>query len=308
MPSTPTGPLARLATLHLVDIDMKTALVLGAGGMLGHQVMAELSQTLDVVGTARAISKALAPSRMRIGDLMDLGFVGALLDEVRPDFVVNCAGVIKQRIDQFTAAEVLQLNTLLPHFLGIWCQANRARLVHVSTDCVFRGDRTGPPYREEDLIDATDLYGYSKAAGEVTRLPSAVTLRTSIIGRELGGTRYGLLEWALGLPEGGTARGYRNHWWSGVTTNELARLIGILVAKGERLTGLYHVASAPISKLELLRLIADVFGRSLSVVPFDTPEPIYRVLAGSRIFEALGYVPPPLSVQLERLCSQTNTY
>lgn len=286
---------------------MKTALILGAGGMLGHRVLSELGGSLEVVGTARRPVPELSRFKIERGDLRDPRFVEQVLERVKPDFVVNCAGVIKQRVSETPFTDVCLLNSWLPHALGSWCQDHSARLIHVSSDCVFQGDRRGPPYRESDLPDATDLYGYSKASGEVTRLPSAVTLRTSIIGQETGESRFGLLAWFLGQAEGATVRGFRNHWWSGVTTLELAGLIHRLISLPKPISGLFQVASEPINKFELLKLMARCFKKSVQVDAFDAPEAVYRVLDGSQLQQTIGYSPKTLTHQLKDLCLLART-
>lgn len=281
---------------------MRRLLVTGAAGMLGHRVMTELSSAFQVIGTARREVKELSRFETIQGDLRDHRFVGDLLERVRPDVIVNCAGVIKQRVGEVSFTDVCLLNTMLPHALACWCEQHGARLVHISSDCVFRGDRNGPPYAERDLPDVNDLYGYSKAAGEVSLLSSAVTLRTSIIGRETGGTRFGLLEWFLSQPDDGVVRGFRNHWWSGVTTLELARVIRNILETRPSLSGLYHVASAPIAKYDLLRLMADVFGRKTRIESFDSQESVYRVLDGARLRAAIDYSFMDLPHQMESMC------
>jgi dTDP-4-dehydrorhamnose reductase len=285
---------------------VKRILVLGATGMLGHRVIRELATRHEVIAHGRREPEPVDGVRVVIGDLRS-DSLDPLLDELRPDVIVNGAGAIKQRLDEWSRRDVLLVNTLLPHALAAWCQANDRRLIHVSTDCVFRGDRSGPPYRETDPPDVMDLYGYSKAAGEVAHLPTALTLRTSIIGREIG-TRFGLLEWFLSQPRDASVSGFDNHWWSGVTTVELARLIGRIVDEHASLSGLHQVAGEPISKYELLRMANRLFGAGVSIRRVTTDAPIYRVLDGSRLRDAIGYTPTRLETQLEWLCSQEHTY
>lgn len=284
---------------------MTTTLITGAAGMLGHKVASALCADFSVVTVTRRPND-LAGVRTVELDLRDIEAVEVMLDEIRPKFIVNCAGIIKQRINQTGLADAMLVNACLPHALGAWSQEHDARLIHVSTDCVFSGDREGAPYRESDPIDATDLYGYSKAAGEVWSLPSTVTLRTSIIGPEISTRKYGLLEWFLEQPSEGTVKGFSNHLWSGVTTVELARLIRHILVGHPQLTGLYQVASEPISKLDLLRTIASCFAHTTRIEPFETETAVSRVLDGTRLREATGYTPPPIQTQLENLCSSAN--
>src|SRR5262245_59843680 len=140
---------------------MTKILVTGATGMLGHEVVRALASDHEVIGLVRSGAETLGGLHVVRCDLRD-GSLSRILDELRPAVIVNCAGAIKQRLDGWTDRDVLIVNTLVPHLLAMWCEANESRLIHVSTDCVYRGDRADPPYRESDPPDADDLYGYSK--------------------------------------------------------------------------------------------------------------------------------------------------
>jgi dTDP-4-dehydrorhamnose reductase len=179
----------------------------------------------------------------------------------------------------------LETNALLPHRLALLCEASHARLIHISTDCVFSGEKGS--YTEADYSDAQDLYGRTKYLGE-TSAPHAVTLRTSIIGPELH-TRYGLLEWFLSQKAG--VKGFQKAIFSGFTTDELARIIAAYVIPNPELQGLYHVSSEPISKYELLHLFNQYYGCGLSIGPQST---FYcdRSLISERFQRATGYTPP----------------
>jgi dTDP-4-dehydrorhamnose reductase len=178
---------------------------------------------------------------------------------------------------------------MLPHRLARLCALAGARLVHISTDCVFNG-RAGN-YRESDISDAEDLYGKSKFIGEVA-YPHAITLRTSIIGHELA-SAHGLVGWFL--QQRGKVNGYRRAIFSGLPTVELARVIRSVILPRPDLSGLYHVASTPISKLELLQLVASAYGTSVEIEPDDRVA-IDRSLNADRFREATGYVAPPWPV------------
>ncbi len=285
---------------------MSKVLVFGAAGMLGRCVIRDLSRIHDVEGTVRRGEDASMGLHVHVVDLRDSSAATRILDRVQPRVVVNCAGIIKQRVRESTPQDVFLVNTLLPHQVALWSEQHGARFVHISTDCVFRGDREGPPYREETPPDADDLYGYSKAAGEVLFMPSTITLRTSIIGLERGGSHFGLLEWFLSHPDGVTVPGYANHWWSGVTTAELSTLICRLSRETTWRPGLYQVAGDPISKYELLRLVSRVFDRALHVTPVEAESAVYRILDGSRLMASFDHRPSDLTNQLELLCSLKN--
>ncbi len=271
--------------------------------MLGHQMVQRLRAGWSVVASARKPGDGVDVT----GDVSDEAFLARLLAQVDPTVIVNCTGVIKQRIHAAALAEVCSVNVMLPHQLGIWAAEHDAKLIHFSTDCVFTGARTGPAYTEDDTPNASDSYGYSKAAGEVRFLKAALTLRTSIVGRERE-NGLGLLEWFLRQPDGGQVRGFTNHWWSGVTTVELSAIVATLLEREVPLSGLYQVASEPVTKRELLELFAAAFRRRITITPFDAPEAVYRVLDGSKFNREFGRKTPSLRTQVEDLCSQTSGF
>lgn len=208
-----------------------------------------------------------------------------LFDTVRPDVVVNCIGLVKQLSDAEDALVAIPINSLLPHRLARLCNLIGARLVHVSTDCVFAGTRG--TYVESDAPDAPDLYGRSKLLGEVSA-PNAVTLRTSIIGHELA-SEHGLIGWFLSTQ--GTVAGFNRAVFSGLPTVELALVVRDHVLPAAGLQGLYHVSADPISKYELLRLVAAAYGHPVVIAPDDRLV-IDRSLDSTRFRELTGYIPP----------------
>lgn len=214
--------------------------------------------------------------------------------KVRPDLVVNCIGLIKQLGNAKDPLAAIPLNAVLPHRLARLCELADARLVHVSTDCVFSGSKGG--YVESDLPDATDVYGRTKLLGEVD-YPHAITLRTSIIGRELSGEN-ALVDWFLS--QTGSVRGFRQAVFSGLPTVELARIILEYVIPRPELHGLYHVSAAPINKFDLLTLVGNAFGKEIKIDP-DDAFVIDRSLCSTRFSEATGYVAPDWPTLVERL-------
>jgi dTDP-4-dehydrorhamnose reductase len=267
-------------------------LILGASGMLGHTALRYLSSQpeLDVVGSLRAPKpalQALAPqARLVAGvDVENPDALAALLAQVRPDVVLNAVGVVKQLAAADDPLVALPINALLPHRLARLCDLVGARLIHVSTDCVFTG-RQGL-YRESDVPDALDLYGRSKLLGEVD-YPNAVTLRTSIIGPELGGGAQGLVGWFLA--QRGEVKGFTRAVFSGLPTLELARVIHRHVLPRPELRGVWHVSTAPIDKHALLGLVKQAWGRDTVIRP-DDQLVIDRSLDSSRFRETTGYQP-----------------
>lgn len=269
-------------------------MILGASGMLGHtvvRVMAESGSGHRVVAVGRSLDiKSRLSGLQQVEsvsgvDVENTDHLMTLFSTWRPDVVVNAIGLVKQRADANDPLSVLPINALLPHRLSQLCDLVGARLVHVSTDCVFDGARGG--YREDDVSDATDLYGKSKYIGEVSG-PNAITLRTSIIGHELRGAQ-GLVEWFLS--QQGMVKGFRNVVFSGLPTVELARVIRDVVLPRPDLYGVYHVAAAPISKFDLLCLVAKTYRKEIDIVPDDLHK-LDRSLDATKLREATGYVAP----------------
>jgi dTDP-4-dehydrorhamnose reductase len=268
-------------------------LILGAAGMLGNAAyrLFAASPGFEVVGTIRGSAPAQltqsATARLR-GDVnaTDQDSLVRVIGETRPDVVINCVGVVKQLSAAKDPLVSIALNALLPHRLAELCAASGARLVHVSTDCVFDG-RKGD-YKETDLSNAEDLYGKSKFLGEVD-YPNAITLRTSIIGHELN-SAHSLVDWFLSQ-SGPAVKGYRKAIYSGLPTVELARIIRDVVVPRLGMRGLWHVAADKINKFELLKLVAQEYGKTIEIVPDDTVA-IDRSMDGSRFQAATGYVAP----------------
>ena len=261
--------------------------------MLGHAMMRVFAQDSrhEVFGSVRSnrAEKHLDPDlgkRLIAGiDVEYTDSLVALIDKVRPDAVINCVGLVKQLVESNDPLAALPLNALFPHRLARICGLANSRLVHISTDCVFSG-RKGR-YTESDRPDAEDLYGRSKLLGEVD-YPHAVTLRTSIIGEELDSSR-GLVGWFLS--QKAPVKGYTHAIFSGLPTCELAEVIRNFVLNHPHLRGLYHVASDPIPKHDLLRLLNQAYGKGLHIEPDDTLM-IDRSLDGSRFRTATGYIAP----------------
>ncbi len=268
-------------------------LVLGASGMLGHTMLRLFAATdaCDAWGSLRSrASERLLPAQLREHivsgvDAENSDALHQLFARVRPDVVINCIGVVKQLSQAEDPLTAIPINSLLPHRLAQLCQVAGARLIHISTDCVFSGAKG--MYREDDFADAHDLYGRSKYLGEVD-YPNAVTLRTSIIGPELG-SAHGLLGWFLA--QSGRVKGFSRAIFSGLPTVELARVTRDFVIPRPRMCGVYHVSSAPIDKCELLRLFARVYGVSTEIEP-DERLVIDRSLDSTKFRGLTGYAPP----------------
>jgi dTDP-4-dehydrorhamnose reductase len=268
-------------------------LVMGGTGMLGHKVFQRLRERFPeacctIRGSRRDSVTAAIPlfadpsAVIEHVDVLDWSSVDAVLSKLRPEVVVNCIGIVKQRAEAKAAIPSLTINSLLPHRIAAALDPWGGRLIHFSTDCVFSGDRGG--YTEDDQSDARDLYGRSKFLGEVVE-GRALTLRTSMIGRELTGHR-SLLDWLL-RQDGRAVSGYQRAFYSGLTTNELANVVLMLIDEQPDLAGLYQVTSETITKYDLLRLIINTFELDIRVEP-DAVFFCDRSLIGERFTAATG--------------------
>lgn len=268
-------------------------LVLGASGMLGNAVLRlfAASPGFEVTGSVRSMNSvaSLTPrvrSRVLSGiDVENHDSLIQLMSATSPQVVINCVGLVKQLETADDPLAALPINALLPHRLARLCALAGARLVHVSTDCVFSGAKG--MYREDDPADATDLYGRSKHIGEVD-CPHAVTLRTSIIGHELG-SAHGLVEWFLAQSSG--VQGFARAVFSGLPTVELARVMRDVVIPRPDLHGVHHVSASAISKYDLLTQVAGVYNKPIPIA-LDERLVIDRSLDSSRFRAATGYVAP----------------
>lgn len=277
-------------------------LILGVSGMLGNAMLRVVAETgeHDVRGSARSadalhyFAPALAERIVTGVDVENFDALTALFADARPEAVVNCIGLVKQLSAASDPLQALQINSLLPHRLARLCALAGARLIHVSTDCVFNGRKGN--YRETDPSDADDLYGKSKFLGELT-YPHAITLRTSIVGREVASTN-GLVGWFLSQQK--KIKGYRRAIFSGLPTVELSRVVRDVVIPRPDLSGLYHVASAPISKYNLLNLVAETYGKEIEIEP-DDHVVVDRSLDARLFHAATGYVAPPWSDLVVRM-------
>jgi len=286
--------------------DKKRVLILGGTGMLGNLLLRylSLSPEYDVYATARSLTglEKHFPEdllgRFR-SDSVDANYFDSViraLASVQPDIVINCIGIIKQLPGSDDPLTAITVNAQLPHRISLVSHTAGARLIHISTDCVFDGKKG--MYTENDPSNACDLYGRTKFLGEVS-YPHCVTLRTSIIGHELKGG-YGLLEWFLAQNQ--KVRGFRKAIYTGFPTIELARIIRDYVLPNPDLSGMYHVSSEPISKYDLLHLVAERYGKEIEIEPYDNF--VQDRSMDSTIFrEKTGYRPPAWDTLVEMMHS-----
>ncbi len=299
-------------SFSLISFMSPKIIVLGASGMLGHKIFQRLRA--DFPGTlATTRTPADYPPYHRVSllqgpdvwhgiDVTNFDSLGTALVGIRPDFIVNCVGVIKQRAEAIDPVLSITINSLLPHQLAALAAGWGGRLIHFSTDCVFSGHRGS--YTEEDQSDADDLYGRSKFLGE-TQAANALTLRTSIIGRELAQHR-SLLDWFL-AQRGKKIRGFQHVIYAGVTTNHLADLLADIITNHPALTGLYQVASRPISKYDLLCLLRDAYSLEVDITP-DEMERSDRSMLGEKLHRTIGYTAPSWPELVNQLVTDSTPY
>ena len=277
-------------------------LILGGDGMLGHRLWHHFATRHETCVTLRMGIEAY--SGLGVFDA-DHAFAGVdvrherdllrVFAEFKPEAVINAIGIVKQRDEAKAALPSLELNAVFPHRLSNICAVAGARLIHMSTDCVFSGDRGA--YTEDDPSDARDLYGRTKYLGEVSS-PNCATLRTSIIGLELS-RKASLIEWFLA--QRGTISGYRKAIYTGFTTMEMARVIERILTQHPDLAGLWQVASRPISKYDLLMGLSERLGRDDIDMRPDDSFVCDRSLVADRFTAATGYHAPAWDEMLDEL-------
>ena len=261
--------------------------------MLGSVMFRVMSENCNwrVYGTVRDPSKTrIANNRIRGSIIAGINIeqvdqLAGVLELHRPDIVINCVGIIKQKESANDPLVILPINSIFPHRLARLCKLIDARLIHISTDCVFSGIRGS--YVESDVVDARDLYGISKAIGEIS-YSNTITLRTSIIGHESQSTN-GLLEWFLS--QDSQCKGYRRAIFSGLPTVVLSKIIRDYIIPNREISGLYHVGSDPINKFDLLKIISEVYKKQIKIVP-DDQLVINRSLNSKHFQQATGFSCP----------------
>ena len=288
-------------------------LIIGGTGMLGHKLFQLLGQAYpETYATVRQVISSPPFDRIPFLqsnkvitniDVMNLDSLRGVILDLQPDYLLNCVGIIKQhKVKTAMASPCIRINSLLPHELVEIASEYGGRVIHFSTDCVFDGKRG--LYTEDDTPDARDIYGKSKAMGEVL-YDNALTLRTSIIGRELI-NHLSLMDWFL-MQTGSQIRGFTRAIYSGITTNQMAKVIELILKKFPTLNGLYQVVADPINKYELLVLIREIFRIKVDIEPYDDFV-IDRSMKGEKFKSATGYESPPWKNMIEELAAEAQLY
>ncbi|MFH1318715.1 MAG: SDR family oxidoreductase [Candidatus Omnitrophota bacterium] len=284
-------------------------LILGGAGMLGHKAWQVFRSCCDTYITVRWPFSyyehyGLFDREHTLDnvDVSETGVIQKAIEKISPDVVINCVGIIKQSQAINNSRESIEINALLPHQLAQICNNLNIRLIYISTDCVFSG-RKGQ-YTEDDFSDAEDFYGKTKFLGEVN-YGKSLTLRTSIIGRELN-SRHGLLEWFLSQ-KGGVVKGYTKAIYSGWTTMALCDIILDIIKHYPDLAGLYHISSEPIDKFSLLSLINKIYQLNIEIKP-DSEFVCDRSLDSARFRAVTGFKPLSWEEMIVRMYNDSRFY
>jgi dTDP-4-dehydrorhamnose reductase len=290
-------------------VDLKI-LIFGGTGILGHKLLQKLSRSFEVYGTVRrefdfrrAIPCWDAGKILTNVAVEKNASVARAIRVVRPDAVVNCIANPPWVQTREDLRACIAVNARFPLDLAALCEKAGARLVHISSDGVFSGRRG--PYTECDSCDATDAYGKAKFLGEASG-PNCLTLRLSLIGRDIRRPKSGLLEWLISQ-QGARINGYRRSIFSGLTTCAIARILEGVLADHKQLSGIFHVASSPLSKLLLLEAIRDRFGLRVCIEPDDTLE-CDRSLDGSAFENRTGIQAPSWPEMIDELYTDSQCY
>ena len=280
--------------------------VLGADGMLGHKMFQVLDSYFDDV----AFIIRGSTDSTKFFTSMKNGFIHINLNEmehlfflINPDIIINCIGLIKQREESKNVLESIEVNARFPHILDRFARINNKKVIHFSTDCIFDGVRGS--YTEEDPYNPVDIYGLTKALGEVRDSDHTLTLRTSFIGRELKGFT-SLLEWVLSK-KGETIGGYTNVWYSGVTTNYIANLVQDIVINHPNLSGLCQIVGEKITKHDLLQKLNVAYDLNMTIIPVDVPT-IDRSMLRGKYMDILGWETPTWDDMIQELVEDSTPY
>lgn len=293
-------------------MDAKTmkVLILGGTGMLGHKLWLTFRKRFDTFVTIRGSYEKYKSLNLfdpdRTFSKVDVENKKSLqraFEKIKPDVVVNAVGIIKQLPEAQEEILSIKINSLFPQELAALADHFGTKLIHMSTDCVFSGKKGN--YSEDDIPDPTDLYGRTKLLGEVNRKPH-LTIRSSIIGRDFF-HRLGLLEWFLGRSPGEKVRGFTNAIYTGLTTGTMAQTIAWILEKHSSLSGLTQIASQPIDKYSLLKMLQKAFDLDRELVPF---EDFYcdRSLNGNAFNQTTGFRPPVWETMVEGLKEEDPFY
>ena len=271
---------------------IKKVLIIGSKGMAGHMIKEYLTQKrYDVYGTFREKEEKNLEVNEFYLDAFDKEKLEEILKKVKPDFVINCIGILNQFAEN-NPDIAIYVNGYFPHYLDRLSEKYGYKLIHITTDCVFSGKKGN--YTEDDFRDADSYYGRSKAIGEVNN-NRTLTFRTSIIGPDINKDGIGLFNWFM--KQEGKIRGYSNVFWSGVTTLELAKAIE--ASFSQNISGIVHlVNNEKISKHDLLKLFSKYMNKDIEIEKY---EDYYSDKSLIRTKEDFSYKVPKYEKMIEEL-------
>tara|TARA_B100000886_G_scaffold324732_1_gene269662 strand:- start:6380 stop:7252 length:873 start_codon:yes stop_codon:yes gene_type:complete len=269
-------------------------LILGANGLVGNTIAKYFFertayQTIAIIrdySKIKLFNEKYQQNFSVINNILDFDETKKKLQCLRPDILINCLGITNKQnlVNSNQIENIININSVLPHRLQRICSDLDARLIHLSTDCIFSGSRG--LYSEYDIPDPTDIYGRSKLLGELD-LENTLTIRKSVIGHELV-SKKGLLEWFLN--QNRSVQGYKNVIFSGLTVLELAKVIDKYIFPRSDLKGILNISGESISKFDLLKIISDIYNKSIEIIPNQSIK-INRTLNSSQFNKLTGYRP-----------------
>lgn len=285
-------------------------IILGVSGLIGHKLFQELSPIFETFGVLHRTKdhygkQPLFSEKNVIENInvIDFEILKGVFIAINPDVIINCIGITKRKEEIHNPIDVLKVNSLFPHVLADWAKTNNKRVIHFSTDCVFNGE-TGN-YNENSLTTAEDVYGRTKALGEI-KYKHSLTIRSSFIGQELFG-KTELLEWFLSQ-RGKKIKGYTNTYYSGVSTIFMSQLVKSIISDFPNLSGLYNLAQVPpISKYELLCIARDAYKLEVDIVP-EEKHVHCPTLDGSKLKDTIQLKVPSWDIMMEELASIKGFY
>jgi dTDP-4-dehydrorhamnose reductase len=235
-------------------------LVLGSAGLIGHQVYNYLKDSDNYELHNISYQNKIQDDTVLLDARNEQVFIDKITS-ISPKYIVNCIGILINGSNANPEKSIF-LNSYMPHRLTRLADKINAKLIHISTDCVFSGDKK-ESYIETDEKDGRGAYAKTKGLGEVIS-DKHLTLRTSVVGPELKNDGEELFHWFMS--QSGEIPGYTKAIWSGVTTTELAKAVKWSI--DHNITGLYHVTNnSSISKYDLLELFQKHTKKDIVITP-----------------------------------------
>ena len=275
-------------------------LILGASGLIGNGITSVLikDQSKTLIGTysSNKYFNKLNDSRFHRIDILKDDSIYEFIDKIKPDCIINCIGVTKHLNQLYSEENIFRINSYFPLEVSNYCSEHKVNFIHISTDCVFDGKHGN--YTETDKPNANDIYGYSKSLSEKV-CNRHLVLRTSTVGREIN-TKYGLLEWFLSLDN--ECEGYKNAFFSGITTIEFGKIILNYFLKNKEIKGLYNISSSKINKHDLLLIFSNIFEKKIRIKK-NLSYRVDRSLNGEKFWSKFNYEPKSWESMLRELDS-----